>query len=240
MKLILYVLDFILDVSSEAIPGQLTRKCISAANQQHWSADKVTRFKRLVALAARDAHADGSAVSGVNNKRDLNETAPIHQKSGEQMQTILKTLFVGAIIAIGTGTAVAADAVVGTWKLNLAKSTFSPGPAPKSQTRTYAESAQGTTVTVKTTAADGKESTTNITFKEDGKSYPVSGNADFDMVSVKRVDALTVHSTQTKAGAAVGTGVRTVSKDGKTLTFTQKSTNADGVKHDDVSVYDKQ
>ena len=156
------------------------------------------------------------------------------------MQTIIKTLLVGAIIAIGTGTALAADAVVGTWKLNLAKSTFSPGPAPKSQTRIYAESAQGITVTVKTTAADGKDSTTNLTFKEDGKSYPASGSPDFDMVSVTRVDALTAHSTQTKAGATVGAAVRTVSKDGKTLTFAQKGTHASGGKFDDVSVYDRQ
>ena len=27
--------------------------------------------------------------------------------------------------------------VLGTWELNLAKSKFSPGPAPKSETRTY-------------------------------------------------------------------------------------------------------
>jgi hypothetical protein len=156
------------------------------------------------------------------------------------MQTIFKTLFVGAILAIGTGTALAADPVVGTWKLNLAKSTFSPGPAPKSQTRTYAESPQGITLTIKTTAANGKESTSTLTFKDDGKPYPVSGNPDFEMVSVTRVDASTVHSTQTKAGAAVGTGVRTVSKDGKTLTFKQKGTHADGGKYDDVSVYDRQ
>jgi hypothetical protein len=156
------------------------------------------------------------------------------------MQTIFKTLLVGAILAIATGTAAAADAAAGTWKLNLGKSTFSPGPAPKSQTRIYAESAQGMTVIVKTTAADGKESTTNLTFKEDGKPYPASGTPDFDMVSVVRVDALTIHSTQMKAGATIGTAVRTVSKDGKTLTFSQKGTHATGGKYDDVSVYDRQ
>jgi hypothetical protein len=156
------------------------------------------------------------------------------------MQTIFKTLLIGAIIAIGSGTALAADAVVGTWKLNLAKSTFSPGPAPKSQTRIYAESAQGMTLTVKTTAADGKDSSSNLNFKEDGKPYPVSGNPDFDMVSVKRDAALTVHSTQTKEGATVSTAVRTVSKDGKTMTFAQKGAHAGGGKYDDVSVYDKQ
>ncbi len=156
------------------------------------------------------------------------------------MQTIFKTLLVGAVLAIGSGTALAADAVAGTWKLNLAKSTFSPGPAPKSQSRTYVESAQGMSVTVKTTAADGKESTTTIVFKDDGKSYPVSGNPDFDAVSAKRVDALTLNSTQTKAGATVGSAVRSVSKDGKTLTFSQKGTHANGEKFEDVSVYDKQ
>jgi hypothetical protein len=156
------------------------------------------------------------------------------------MQTIFKTLLVGAILAIGTGAALAADPVAGTWKLNLAKSTFSPGPAPKSQTRSYAESAQGMTLIVKTTAADGKESTTTLNFKADGKPYPITGNPDFDMVSVTRVDALTVHSTQTKAGTTVGAGVRKVSKDGKTLTFAQKGVHAAGGKYDDVSVYDRQ
>ena len=156
------------------------------------------------------------------------------------MQTLYKTLIIGAIFAIGMGSALAADAVVGTWKLNLAKSTFSPGPAPKSQTRSYVESAQGMTVTVKTTSADGKDSMTTLTYKEDGKPYPESGSPDLDMVTLTRVDALTVHSTQTKSGATVGTAVRTVSKDGKTLTFAQKGTHANGAKYENVSVYDKQ
>jgi hypothetical protein len=156
------------------------------------------------------------------------------------MQTILKSLFFGAIFAAAAGTAFAADPAIGTWKLNLSKSTFSPDPAPKSQIRSYAESAQGIALTVKTTAADGKDSTVTATFKDDGKPYPESGNPDLDMIAVTRVDALTVHSTQTKAGAVVGTAVRTVSKDGKTLTFSQKGTHANGTKYDNVSVYDRQ
>jgi hypothetical protein len=156
------------------------------------------------------------------------------------MKTIIKTLFVGAVLAMGTGTALAADSVVGTWKLNLTKSTFSPGPGPRSQTRTYAETAQGLTLSIKTTTADGKETAATLSFKDDGKPYAVSGNPDYDMVSVTRVDASTVHSTQTKAGTAVGSGVRTVSKDGKTLTFAQQGTHAGGGKYDDVLVYDRQ
>ncbi len=156
------------------------------------------------------------------------------------MQTIFKSLLVGAILVLGTSAALAADTAVGTWKLNVAKSTFSPGPAPKSQTRTYVESAPGLTLTLKTVAADGKESTSTLAFKDDGKPYPASGSPDFDTVTVTRVDALTVTSIQTKAGKAVGTGTRSVSKDGKTLTFSAKLTDAKGVKHDDVSLYDRQ
>jgi hypothetical protein len=68
------------------------------------------------------------------------------------MQTVFKTLLVGAILALATNAALAADAAVGTWKLNVAKSTFSPGPVPKSQTRSYAESAQGLTLAVTPTS----------------------------------------------------------------------------------------
>jgi hypothetical protein len=156
------------------------------------------------------------------------------------MKTIFKSVLVGAVLAIAAAVASAADPVIGTWKLNVAKSTFSPGPGPKSQTRTYAESPQGIVLTTKSVSADGKESTLSLTFKDDGKPYAVTGSPDFDTVSVKRVDARTVNSTQTKAGVTVGTGVRTVSKDGKALTFAQKGTHVGGGKYDDVMVYDRE
>ena len=158
------------------------------------------------------------------------------------MHTLVRKLVIGAVLAIGAATAFAAapDPVIGSWKLNVAKSTFSPGPALKAQTRTYAESAQGLSLTTKTTTADGKESTQTLTFKYDGKPVAVSGNPDFDLVAVTRVDELTVTSVQSKGGLTVGTGKRTTSKDGKTLTFAQKGTHADGVKYDDVMVYSRQ
>ena len=158
------------------------------------------------------------------------------------MHTLVRKLVIGTVLAIGAATAFAAtpDPVVGSWKLNVAKSTFSPGPALKAQTRTYAESAQGLSLTTKTTTADGKESTQTLTFKYDGKPVAVSGNPDFDLVAVTRVDELTVTSVQSKGGLTVGTGKRTTSKDGKTLTFAQKGTHADGVKYDDVMVYSRQ
>ena len=158
------------------------------------------------------------------------------------MKFSMKSLLVGVALALVTSAAVAAapDPVIGSWKLNLAKSTFNPGPAPKGQTRTYEQTAQGVSVTIKTTGADGKDSTSTMTFNADGKSYPMTGNPAFDTVSVTRVDAQTVNSTQMKAGVPVGTAVRTVSKDGKTLSFMQKGTQPSGAKYEDVTVYDRQ
>jgi len=153
---------------------------------------------------------------------------------------MFKTLLIGAILAAGSSAALAADPVIGTWQLNLAKSTYSPGPAPKSMTRTYAESAQGITLTIKMTTANGMDSNTTFVFKEDGKPYPVSGTSDTDAASVTRVDPLKVNFKQMRAGVVTATGARTVSKDGKTLTVSQKGTHADGAKYNDVMVYDRQ
>jgi hypothetical protein len=52
------------------------------------------------------------------------------------MQRRSAFVFALALISVLALTAVvfAADNNVGTWKLNLAKSKYSPGPAPKSQT----------------------------------------------------------------------------------------------------------
>ena len=57
------------------------------------------------------------------------------------MKMIVKTALPTALLAVGNAVvaaAPAADPVIGTWQLNVAKSKFSPGPAPKSDARTYA------------------------------------------------------------------------------------------------------
>lgn len=159
------------------------------------------------------------------------------------MKSLIKSLLIGAALAVGVGSVVMAgapDPIVGTWNLNLAKSTFKPGPALKSQTRVYTESVEGISLTTTSVDAEGKQSTAELTFKYDGKSNPATGSADYDSVAVTRVNALTVHSQQFKAGKPIGKAERLLSKDGKTLTFKQHGTHANGVKYDDVLVYDKQ
>src|ERR1700677_1988958 len=92
---------------------------------------------------------------------------------------LLSTLFIGT-------TAFAADAVDGTCKLNVAKSKFS-GAAPKSGTRVYTESAEGTTLDQKMVGADGKEMAMHATVPYDGKPHPMPGNPDADACSGKAI-----------------------------------------------------
>jgi len=69
------------------------------------------------------------------------------------MRKLLVLAVLAIVSAIG-GAAVAAaavpDPVIGTWQLNVSKSAFKPGPAFKSQVRTYSQSAQGITLVIKT------------------------------------------------------------------------------------------
>ena len=150
----------------------------------------------------------------------------------------------GTVLAIG-GTAVAAaadamDPVVGTWKLNLAKSKFSPGPAPKSQTRAYVATADGIEMMYTGVAADGSSVNGKSTYKYDGKDYPITGSADYDTLTLKRIDANTIESTQKNAGKTTGTTIRSVSSDGKVLTLKSKGKNVKGESYDNVMVFDRQ
>ena len=79
---------------------------------------------------------------------------------GTIVKKVLSSVFLGALLTIGGAVMAAgsdADPVVGTWKLNLAKSTFGGGRALQSQIRTYSQSARGITLKMKTVSADGRK-----------------------------------------------------------------------------------
>jgi hypothetical protein len=134
-----------------------------------------------------------------------------------------------------------ADPAIGTWKLNTAKSKYSPGPAPKSATITYEETADGIKRTGESIDADGNKTSFEYTAKYDGKDYPVSGSDLYDAIALKRLNDHTVESTLKKSGKVVTTARRVVSKkDGKTMTLTITGTNAKGQKMKNIAVYEKQ
>lgn len=133
----------------------------------------------------------------------------------------------------------AQDKIAGTWKLNVAKSKFSPGPAPKSMTVTYTTSGESMKIVVDLVPADGAKQHWEMTGKYDGSEGKITGNPNADAVTLKRIDANTAESTFKLAGKAVATNHRTLSADGKTLTIESKGTAADGKPRHDIQVFEK-
>jgi hypothetical protein len=149
-------------------------------------------------------------------------------------------LLAGVIVFVASPRAQAPKGLEGTWKLNVAKSKFSPGPPPKSMTITYsADGTDGMKIAVEVAPADGAAQHWEMTAHYDGKDYPVTGNPTADMISMKKVNALTGQSTFKKDGKVTATNVRKLSADGKTLTITSTGTTADGKPRKDVQVLEK-
>jgi hypothetical protein len=134
----------------------------------------------------------------------------------------------------------AADAALGTWKLNVAKSKYTPGPPPKSGMLKYEASEGGVKRTGETIEADGKKTGFEYIAKYDGKDYPVKGSEFFDAIAVKLIDDNTAEATLKKAGKVVRNAKRVTSKNGKVMTITLSGTNEKGEKIENISVYDKQ
>ena len=91
-----------------------------------------------------------------------------------------------------------------------------------------------------TVSADGKSTTSTYSAHYDGKEYRLTGNANADIISLKRIDASTFESNLKKAGKIVNTGRNTVSADGKTMTYTSKGTNASGQPTSATTIFDRQ
>jgi hypothetical protein len=160
------------------------------------------------------------------------------------VRRVLSTLLVTVALACGgSAVALAAEAaslLTGTWNLNLAKSRFDPGPPPKSDSRTYVDSAQGVTVTVNIVTASGSTIAEHSSYAYDGKDYPITGNPREDALSLKRVNERTTIITQKLSGNVVGTETRVISADGRVMTISSKGTDAKGAPFERVAVYDKQ
>lgn len=133
------------------------------------------------------------------------------------------------------------DPANGTWKLNVAKSKFSPGPPPKEMTATIESAGAGRHVEVNGVAGDGSAIKWGYSGNYDGKDVRVTGtNPDADVVMLKRLSATTVRSTYKKDGKRTLVNGVSASSDGKVLTVAQSGTNAKGQTVKNTLIFDKQ
>ena len=155
-----------------------------------------------------------------------------------------RTATLGLILATATVSIVSlsaqtSDPSAGTWELNLGKSKFSPGPPPKSETRTYEVTGQQEKMIAKGMDAEGKPTLFQFTATRDGKDYPYTGSPNIDTISLTQSDTFTLTFSTKKDGKVAVTGTRVISKDGKMMTISSKGTNPKGQPVENISVFDK-
>ena len=145
------------------------------------------------------------------------------------IRSLVSTVACLGLAALLTSAAFAqSDPQVGVWRLNVAKSKYSPGPAPKSANTRIEAAGAGTKVIVDQTLADGSTRHWEFTANYDGKDSPVTGNnPDADTVARTRINATTVQTIAKKGGKVTTTQTSAVSSDGKTRTVTTKGVNAE-------------
>ncbi len=166
--------------------------------------------------------------------------------SNRRALTLTGVIAVAAAFTIGVG-AQAPSPLNGTWKLNVAKSTYSPAAlAGKSGTTKIEVTADGIKLTNDGVDGQGRAVHTEYTAKLDGKDYPIKALLDGkpspnqDSVAWKKIDDYTYESTAKLKGKTLTTSHLVISKDGKSRTLAVTGTNAQGqaIKHS--VVYDKQ
>ena len=183
----------------------------------------------------------------------------------------MKRFLVFPVLALALGSTVLhaqvqtsnVNPLIGTWLQNMAKSTYSPGPAPVKEVavRQYVAGEDGAIVAItyimfapEGRPLEGLPSLTAISVaKYDGKEYPQLtlarlltsiashiGPASDRTISYKAVDSYTVEIVQKEAGKVVSMSTRTISKDGRTLTDRFHFTNSAGEFVSNVLVFEKQ
>jgi hypothetical protein len=116
----------------------------------------------------------------------------------------------------------AQDAMMGTWKLNEAKSKIGAG-SQKNNTVVIEAAGESVKVTMDGVDPTGKPTHNEWTGKFDGKEYPVTGDANSDTRSYKKIDDRTLEVSAKKGGKVMVSGRVALARSTKRLRFTTRN-----------------
>jgi hypothetical protein len=155
--------------------------------------------------------------------------------------TIPVVLALGLVLTQASVASSQGEIRVGRWELNLAKSTFSPGPPPQKQILTFRAAGPQWTALLQGIDASGRPlnpDMNNLAIVFDGRDHRTP-TLDYDTTAWKPSNANKYEVIRKKAGKIVLTSTNEISTDGKTMTITTKGVNADGQTVHNVRVYDR-
>ena len=153
-----------------------------------------------------------------------------------QRKSVLAAL---AGLCVSVAVCLAADASMGTWKLNEAKSKMAAGMG-KNTTVVYSAAGDNVKVVVDGVGADGKPAHNEWTGKFDGKDYALVGDPNADTRAYTKVDASKMNIVNKKSGKVTTTAQIVLAADGKSRVLTGDQTDPAGKKVPFSWVYDKQ
>ena len=134
------------------------------------------------------------------------------------------------------------DPLVGTWTLDVFKSTYYTGEPPLRRTITFEAVADGLKQTMETTRQGFNISETakvEYTAKLDGKDYPIK-NSGLDTVALKRINPTTVERIGKIKDKATETATMKLSNNNRTLTITTRGTTDTGAEYRRDEVFNRQ
>jgi hypothetical protein len=152
----------------------------------------------------------------------------------------MKQLCLGTIVALGLtlpafGQGV--DPLIGTWKLNLEKSTLAP-PPPKSLISTISKEGDHLIGVLDLVRADGQTFKTVFQLIYDGQPHPTTGFPNYDSTAFTRIGN-TINSVRFKQGNTAEVS-QIIIDPGKTYTVRAEGIDASGQPYHFVLVYDRQ
>jgi hypothetical protein len=147
---------------------------------------------------------------------------------------------IGFLTLNGVAGAQGTDPIVGTWRIDLAKSTYKPGPPPKSATVVIEPAGKGIKVSVDAVNADGTPAKWSFTTQRDGKDVPVTGHPAYDAAATTQASPTAGTTDYKKGGKVVATTKMAVSGDGRTMTLTSTGTDPKGQAVNNVIFFRKQ
>jgi hypothetical protein len=117
------------------------------------------------------------------------------------------------------GSSAGQERLLGTWRLDLAKSKYSPGPPLRSETRMYTREGAGVKGVIDRVYGDGRREVIEYRAEVD-IDVPVSGSKAYDAIRFKRIDEFTTEGVLSHAGRVFGSSRRVIAEDGETMTIT--------------------
>ena len=130
---------------------------------------------------------------------------------------------------------------LGSWRLNLDRSTYRPGPAPYRRATYRIEPHDGgVRVVYDMVRPRGGVTHLEWTGQFDGRDYPVQGVEEFVTYAYRRIDDRTYDVVTKVDGRTAATSRAVLAPDGRSITTTTAGRDSRGVDVTTVTVYEKE